>query len=121
MSLLARVLEAAGIATVILGAAKDIVEHVGVPRLLFSDLPLGHAAGLPHDPASQDFTLELGLRVLESAPAARTTLQSPLRWPGGDAWREAYLNPARLTAADIARERAAHEQSLATARTLRQP
>jgi D-proline reductase (dithiol) PrdB len=121
MSLLARVLEAADIATVILGAAKDIVEHVGVPRLLFSDLPLGHAAGLPHDTASQDFTLELALRVLESAPAARTTLQSPLRWPGGESWRQAYLNPARLTAADIARERAAHEQSLAMARTLRQP
>jgi D-proline reductase (dithiol) PrdB len=121
MSLLARELEAAGIATLVLGAAKDIVEHVGVPRLLFSDLPLGHAAGLPHDRASQDFTLELALRVLEAAPAARTTLQSPLRWPGGEAWREAYLNPARLTAADIARERAAHEQSLATARTLRQP
>jgi D-proline reductase (dithiol) PrdB len=121
MSLLARELEAAGIATVILGAAKDIVEHVGVPRLLFSDLPLGHAAGLPHDRASQDFTLELGLRVLEAAPAARTTVQSPLRWPGGDAWREAYLNAARLSAADLARERAAHEQSLSTARSLRQP
>jgi D-proline reductase (dithiol) PrdB len=121
MSLLARELEAAGIATVILGAAKDIVEHAGVPRLLFSDLPLGHAAGLPHDPASQDVTLELGLRVLEAAPAARTTLQSPLRWPGGDAWREAYLNPARLTAAELQAARAAHEQSLATARSLRQP
>jgi D-proline reductase (dithiol) PrdB len=121
MALLARELEASGIATVILGAAKDIVEHVGVPRLLFSDLPLGHAAGLPHDRASQDFTLELALRVLETAPAARTTVQSPLRWPGGEAWREAYLNPARLTAADIARERAAHEQSLAIARSLRQP
>jgi len=121
MSLLARELEAAGIATLVLGAAKDIVEHVGVPRLLFSDLPLGHAAGLPHDPASQDLTLELGLRVLESAPAARTTLQSPLRWPGGEAWREAYLSTQRLTAADIAHERAVHEQALATARTLRQP
>jgi len=121
MALLARELEAAGIATVILGAAKDIVEHVGVPRLLFSDLPLGHAAGLPHDSASQDFTLELGLRLLEAAPAARTTLQSPLRWPGGDGWREAYLNPAQLTAAERAAARAAHEQSLATARALRQP
>ena len=49
MSLMARQLEAAGIATVILGAAKDIVEQVGVPRLLFSDLPLGHSAGLPGD------------------------------------------------------------------------
>ena len=121
MSLVARELEAAGIATMILGAAKDIVEHVGVPRLLFSDLPLGHAAGLPHDRDSQDFTLEMGLRVLEAAPAARTTVQSPLRWPGGDAWRQAYLNPACLTAAELQAARSAHEQSLATARALRQP
>lgn len=121
MSLLARELEAGGIATLILGAAKDIVEHVGVPRLLFSDLPLGHAAGLPHDRASQDFTLELALRVLETAPAARTTVQSPLRWPGGDAWRDAYLNPARLSAAEREAARVAHERSLATARSLRQP
>ena len=27
------------------GCAKDIVEHVGVPRFLFSDFPLGNAAG----------------------------------------------------------------------------
>ena len=33
----------------IMGCAKDITEYVGVPRLLFNDLPLGNAAGLPHD------------------------------------------------------------------------
>jgi hypothetical protein len=121
MSLVARQLEAAGIATVVLGAAKDIVEHVGVPRLLFSDLPLGHAAGLPHDAESQDLTLELALRLLESAPAARCTLQSPLRWRGPDDWREAYLNPARASAQELARARAEHEQSLSIARALRQP
>ena len=32
VSLAARALEAAGIATVVMGCAKDIVEHVGVPR-----------------------------------------------------------------------------------------
>ena len=121
MALVARQFEAAGISTVILGAAKDIVERVGVPRLLFSDLPLGHAAGLPHDTAAQDLTLELGLRVLEAAPCARTTVQSPLRWPGGDAWRDDYLNPASLDAAAIEQARLAHEQALATARSLRQP
>jgi hypothetical protein len=47
-SLLARFLEGAGIPTVIMGAAKDIVEHCGVPRFLFSDLPLGNAAALPN-------------------------------------------------------------------------
>jgi hypothetical protein len=41
VSFAARALEAAGIATVILGAARDIPEHVGVPRLLFSDVSAG--------------------------------------------------------------------------------
>jgi hypothetical protein len=52
-----------------MGCAKDIVEYCGVPRFLFSDFPLGNAAGRPKDPQSQAFTLELALRVLESAPA----------------------------------------------------
>ena len=38
-----------GIATVVMGCAKDIVEYVGVPRLLFSDFPLGNPAGRPKD------------------------------------------------------------------------
>jgi len=80
VSLAARLLEENGIATVVMGCAKDIVEFVGVPRLLFSDFPLGNAAGRPNDPQSQAFTLELALRLLESAPAARSTVQSPLRW-----------------------------------------
>lgn len=121
MALVARRLEDAGIATVILGAARDIVEHAGVPRLLFSDLPLGHAAGLPYDLGSQDLTLELGLRLLEQATGPRSTVCSPLRWPGGDAWREQYLNPAGLSESERAGLRAEHERALATARTLRQP
>ena len=67
-SLVARHLEANGIPTVVMGAAKDIVEHAAVPRFLFSDFPLGNSAGRPHDVASQDRTLELALRVLEAAP-----------------------------------------------------
>ena len=42
VSLAARMLEENGIATVVMGCAKDIVEHVGVPRFLFSDFPLGN-------------------------------------------------------------------------------
>ena len=58
VSLVARYLEAHGIPTVIMGCAKDIVEYVGVPRFLFSDFPLGNAAGKPNDPHSQAATLE---------------------------------------------------------------
>ena len=88
VSLAARMLEQDGIATIVMGCAKDIVEYVGVPRLLFSDFPLGNAAGRPRDPESQAFTLELALRVLETAPAPRTTVQSTLAWsesPGVEA------------------------------------
>src|SRR5438067_1047541 len=65
-----------------MGCAKDIVEHVGVPRFLFSDFPLGNPAGRPNDPQSQAFTLELALRVLEAAPAPRTA--AGLRLLGGN-------------------------------------
>jgi hypothetical protein len=117
--LVARLLEASGIATVVMGCAKDIVEHVGVPRLLFSDFPLGNAAGRPNDAASQAFTLELALALLESAPAARTTVQSPLRWSANPDWKLDYCNIERLTTEEIARRRAAFDAGKAQARQLR--
>ena len=114
MSLVARHLEADGIPTVIMGCAKDIVEYCGVPRFLFSDFPLGNSAGRPHDPDSQALTLELTLRVLESAPAARTTVQSPLRWSDDAAWKLDFNNLAKLTPEDIAERSREFESVKAT-------
>ncbi len=121
LSLVARGLEAAGIATVVMGCAKDIVEHAGVPRFLFSDFPLGNAAGKPHDPASQEQTLSLALRLLESAFAPRTTLQSPQRWSDSPAWKLDYCNAARATPEQLAQARAEMDAAKATARDLRAP
>ena len=118
IALTARHLEANGIATVVMGAARDIVEHAGVPRLLFSDFPLGNAAGKPHDIASQAFTLELALRVLESAPAPRTTVQSPLRWAADAAWKRDYNNVETLSADDLARRRHEFDRQKALAKTV---
>ena len=56
VSLAARALEENGISTVVMGCAKDIVEYVGVPRFLFSDFPLGNAAGRPKDRARKPHT-----------------------------------------------------------------
>ena len=105
MSLVARHLEADGLPTVIMGCAKDIVEQCGVPRFLFSDFPLGNSAGKPFDADSQAATLELALRVLETAPGPRTTVQSPQRWNDGAEWKLDYNNLARLTPEDIAERR----------------
>jgi D-proline reductase (dithiol) PrdB len=117
VSLVARHLEADGIPTVIMGAAKDIVEHCGVPRFLFSDVPLGNSAGRPFDEASQAQTLELALRVLETAPAARTTVQSPLRWRDDAGWKLDYNNLAKLTPEDIAERRKEFEVVKAVIKT----
>jgi len=120
VSLAARYLEAHGIATVIMGCAKDIVEHCGVPRFLFSDFPLGNSAGRPFDTASQAQTLELALRVLESAPAPRTTVQSPLRWSADAAWKADYLNLGKLSPEVIAERRKEFDEVKGIARAKRE-
>ena len=118
MSLVARHLEANGMPTVIMGCAKDIVEHCGVPRFLFSDFPLGNSAGRPHDPESQARTLELALRVLESAPGPRTTVQSPLRWSNDARWKPEYSNVSKLTPEDIAERGKEFDTVKATIKTI---
>ena len=103
--LVARHLEAAGIPTVVMGCAKDIVEHCGVPRFLFSDFPLGNSCGRPHDPESQRATLELAFRTLETAPGPRTTVQSPIRWNADGLWKLDYNNVEQIPAEELQRRR----------------
>jgi D-proline reductase (dithiol) PrdB len=119
-SLVARHLEANGIATVVMGCAKDIVEHCGVARFLFSDFPLGNGAGKPHDVDSQEMTLELALALLETAAEPRTTLESPLRWSGSDAWKLDYSNVKLLSAEEIARRRAEFDRGKEAAKAVRE-
>src|SRR5262245_66352519 len=88
-----------------MGCAKDIVEHCGVPRFVFSDFPLGNSAGRPFDAASQADALELALRVLEHAPGPRTTVQSPQRWSEDASWKKDYNDLSKLTPEKIAERR----------------
>jgi hypothetical protein len=118
VSLVARHLEASGIATVVMGCARDIVEHCRVPRFLFSDFPLGNAAGRPHDPASQDETLEFAL-ALFAAPEP-TTQTSPLRWADDDRWKDDFLNIAQLSATELAARRAEFDAQKSVAREIQQ-
>ena len=120
MSLVARHLEANGLPTVIMGCAKDIVEYCGVPRFTFSDFPLGHSAGRPFDVESQAATLALALRVLEGAPAARTTVQSPQRWSDDPSWKLDYNNLAKLTPEELEEKRKAFDVVKATIKTIQE-
>ena len=102
-----------------MGCAKDIVEYVGVPRFLFSDFPLGNPAGRPNYLESQAFTLELSLKILESALQSRTTVQSPLRWSDNPEWKLDYSNIARLSSEELARRRAEFDRQKEIAKTVR--
>ncbi len=110
VSLISRYLEENGISTVVMGCAKDIVEQCGVPRFLFSDFPLGNSAGKPNDPDSQAFTLDLALRVLETAIGPRTTVQSPLRWNDDARWKIDFSNIEQMSEEELAKRRAAFDE-----------
>ncbi len=112
MSLGARHFEAAGIPTVVVGAARDIVEECGVARFVFVDFPLGNAAGRPWDVDQQRVIADLALELLAKAFAPRTTVQAPVVWDTDDdaGWRERFMhvgddNREALAAAGAERRR----------------
>jgi hypothetical protein len=90
VSLVARHLEAQGIATVVVGSARDIVEECGVARFLFVDYPLGNPTGKPDDPDDHRFIVSTALDLVESATLPRTTVQAPVHWDHDD-WRAAFM------------------------------
>ncbi len=103
MSLIARHLEENGLPTVIMGCGRDIVEHAGVPRFLYSEFPLGNSAGKPGDVDSQRETLRLALALFDEATEPRTTHHSPQRWSDDDTWQDDFMNidalpPEKITA-----------------------
>ncbi len=120
VSLAARTLETNGIVTVIMGCAKDIVEHVCVPRFLFNDFPLGNSAGKPHDKECQYQTLLMALNLTVTAIQTNTTMQSPYEWSSNHAWKDDYSNPDRLTAEEIAIRRKAFDAAKSIAKKLKQ-
>ena len=103
-----------------MGCGKDIVEHVGAPRFLFSDFPLGNAAGKPDDVGSQAFTMDLALKVLESAIGPRTTVQSPLRWSDDASWKLDFSNIEQMSDEEIARRRAEFDRNKQIAKERRE-
>jgi hypothetical protein len=92
VSLIARYFEEYGVPTVIMGCARDIVEHAGVPRFVFSDFPLGNSAGKPNDPDSKRATLQLALDLFGQATGPQTTVVSAQTWGDDDGWQFDFMN-----------------------------
>lgn len=108
MSLVARHLEEAGLPTVIIGSARDVVEHCGVPRFVFTDFPLGNPCGHPWRRDMQEAIVGLALDLLERAAGPRATVMAPFAWKDDPGWRARYgrVDPAeRERLAKAGRER----------------
>jgi hypothetical protein len=95
VGLVARHLEEHGIPTVVFGCARDIVEHCGVPRFVWSDFPLGSPCGRPYDLDMQRAVVAAGLELLETATGPRTTLRTPYEWSPDGAWKEKVFSSAQ--------------------------
>jgi D-proline reductase (dithiol) PrdB len=95
VSLVSRYLEENGIPTVLMAAARDIVEHCGVARMLHVDFPLGSPCGEPFQADQQREALELAFQLLETAGGPRTTVQAPFEWSEGEEWKELVFTEAR--------------------------
>ena len=91
MSLVARALETAGIATVVIGSAMDIVTYCGIPRYVFTDFPLGNPCGRPWDEVSQRLIFETALHALEGASEPGFIHVTPLRWSDSASWKSDYM------------------------------
>lgn len=114
MSLVARQLEANGIATVVIGSAKDIMEFCGAPRFVFTDFPLGNPCGRPGDITSQQEIMGNALKLLASAEAPGESLNSDLRWDSHGSWKSNYMyvGPENAEALKLAGEQRMKERKL---------
>ncbi len=122
MSLVSRYLEAHGIATVVIGSARDIVEECGVARFLFNDFPLGNPCGKPYDVEMQRAIVGMALDLLDSARLPRTTVQSPFRFSEDESWKQNYarIDPAeRAELQRLGAQRRAEQQAAAVSGSAR--
>lgn len=103
MGLVARHLEEHGIPTLIIGSARDIIEHCGVPRFLYLDFPLGNPCGKPYDKEMQFNVIKKGISLLQTSTAANSIEQLEYSWADDNAWRDDYSKVDDGNRAELAR------------------
>jgi len=95
---LARLVEAAGIPTVVVTMMPAVADALRAPRVVGVEFPFGHPFGRPGDRAVQRLVLETAVGVLAGAAAAGTRVDVDLEWPQprGEAyksWQPAEPSP----------------------------
>jgi hypothetical protein len=87
VGLIARELEAAGIVTTSVSAARDITAAARMPRAVFVDFPLGHTTGKVAEP---ELTLAIVRSALELTVSERSEqlVDLPFSWAATDNWKD---------------------------------
>ena len=91
MGLIARQIEAAGIPTLCMGSAIDILKSVNPPRAAFLDFPLGHTTGKPHEPELQREILRQALDAFNTMTEPGSIKTLPFRWSDQDEWKKTAM------------------------------
>ncbi|MCS6926353.1 MAG: hypothetical protein NZ578_10690 [Candidatus Binatia bacterium] len=91
MGLIARHVEAAGIATLCMSSALDITRAVNPPRAAFLDYPLGHTTGKPNEPELQRAILVAALEAFDSLQTPGSVKILPFRWSEDDEWKRTAM------------------------------
>jgi D-proline reductase (dithiol) PrdB len=88
VGLIARAVEAVGIATIVVSIARDLTAAVGTPRAIFLRWPLGHPLGEADQPAQQRNVIFAALQQLLTAKEPGIIAEPGWRWR-----REEYVEP----------------------------
>ncbi len=80
MGLVARVIEEAGIPTVLVSTGRDLTAQVRPPRSVFVNFPMGNPFGPAGDVALQRRILQDALRLAETAEQGGVLVDLPYDW-----------------------------------------
>jgi hypothetical protein len=92
VGLIARQVEAAGVSTLCMGSALDILKAGNPPRAAFLDYPLGHTTGKPDQPELQREILVQALEGFTSLTVPGSIKMLPFRWDDEDWKRTAMMD-----------------------------
>ncbi len=93
MGLIAREIEAAGVATLSMTSAWDITRAVAPPRSAYVHHPLGHQTGAPGDSAGQRAIVHAALRAGVAMREPGEIVELPFRWEGDPGWEASAYTP----------------------------
>ena len=80
MGLVARVIEEAGIPTVLVSTGRDLTFQVRPPRSVFVNFPMGNPFGRPEDHEQQKRILLDALHLVETADTGGVLADLPYDW-----------------------------------------